>query len=774
MHPSAPELSAPELRRPGAATRCGNPETSGTPSTDDTSGAPLWPMIAAVVAVWGAAVARTVVAGTVVPWDSKNQVYAFFRFLAAAIEAGATPFWNPFHYGGHPSIADPQSLVFAPVFVLWALIDPAPSLRTFDLLVSAHLLAGGLALALIGRRAGWPAAACVLAAAVFMLGGVAAGRLQHTGMIVSYALLPAVLLLVDVALDRRAYTAAAAAGVAAALLVLGRNQVALLLCAVVAAAAIVQLVGTPRPGRFLTSRLGVLAVMAVVALLVAAVPMLLTLQFAALSNRPAVTLADALAGSLHPANLATLWAADVFSTHGTYFGPGGPASPDLANTDDSFNYLFVGAVPVLLIAWLGLAGGGVVRRGCRLWAAVAALALVYMLGRYTPVFPLAFAHLPGVDLFRRPVDGAFVLVAALAPLAGALLAAYVRDGLPRIRMLPVLLAMAAVGGPAAGAVLFAGRGGQAGHAAMALAISAAVAAVAGLVLVAGARGGRRRLAAAVVTAMAAAELIGWNGAFRLNAEPRALYAALEAPDPADAAVLAVVERAMAEAQGAGERPRIEVIGMGGPWQNLAMVRGLEATNGYNPLRIGAYDRLVAPGEENWRFGFRHFPPSFSGFDAPLARALGLSILVLGAPIETMPNLPRVPDAELLLAGPRAWVYRLPGARQRVELRAGGGGTTSAEAAIGPGGALGAARLVAWRPDRIEIETAAAEAATLVLHDLFYPGWIAEVNGATVPIRPADILFRAIDVPAGPHRVVVRFAPLAPANLLAALRGLAGD
>jgi len=293
------------------------------------------------------------------------------------------------------------------------------------------------------------------------------------------------------------------------------------------------------------------------------------------------------------------------------------------------------------------------------------------------------------------------------------------------------------------------------------------------VLVAGARTGRRGLAAAVVAAMAAAELVGWNGAFRLNAEPRALYAALEAPDPADAAVLVVVERAVAEAQAAGERPRVEVIGMGGPWQNLAMVRGLEATNGYNPLRIGAYDRLVAPGEENWRFGFRRFPPSFSGFDAPLARALGLSILVLGAPIETMPNLPQVPDAELLLAGPRAWVYRLPGARPRVELRARGSGTTSAEAAIGPGGALGAARLVAWRPDRIEIETAAAEAATLVLHDLFYPGWIAAVDGAPVPIRPADILFRAIDVPAGPHRVVVRFAPLASANLLAALRGLAG-
>ena len=73
--------------------------------------------------------------------------------------SGVSPFWNPYHYGGHPSVADPQSLIFAPLFVLYALFDPAPSLRAFDLLVHAHLLIGGLvgggdrrARALAGRR----------------------------------------------------------------------------------------------------------------------------------------------------------------------------------------------------------------------------------------------------------------------------------------------------------------------------------------------------------------------------------------------------------------------------------------------------------------------------------------------------------------------------------------------------------------------------------------------------------------------------------------------
>ena len=95
-------------------------------------------------AIWLVAMSRWILTDSVVPWDSKNQFYAFYRFLASALEAGTSPFWNPYHYGGHPSVADPQSLIFAPLMVLYALFDPAPSLRTFDLIVHAHLLIGGL------------------------------------------------------------------------------------------------------------------------------------------------------------------------------------------------------------------------------------------------------------------------------------------------------------------------------------------------------------------------------------------------------------------------------------------------------------------------------------------------------------------------------------------------------------------------------------------------------------------------------------------------------
>jgi uncharacterized membrane protein YfhO len=57
---------------------------------------------------------------------------------------------------------------------------------------------------------------------------------------------------------------------------------------------------------------------------------------------------------------------------------------------------------------------------------------------------------------------------------------------------------------------------------------------------------------------------------------------------------------------------------------------------------------------------------------------------------------------------------------------------------------------------------------LVLNDLYYPYWRAHVDGMEQEILTANILFRAVMVPAGSHEVVFTFDPLDLEHLLTAL------
>ena len=69
-----------------------------------------------------------------------------------------------------------------------------------------------------------------------------------------------------------------------------------------------------------------------------------------------------------------------------------------------------------------------------------------------------------------------------------------------------------------------------------------------------------------------------------------------------------------------------------------------------------------------------------------------------------------------------------------------------------------ARVVEYAPERVEVEIAARTPAYLVLSDAWYPGWKVTIDGAPVALYRADLLFRAVAVPAGTHRVLFTFRP----------------
>jgi hypothetical protein len=79
-------------------------------------------------------------------------------------------------------------------------------------------------------------------------------------------------------------------------------------------------------------------------------------------------------------------------------------------------------------------------------------------------------------------------------------------------------------------------------------------------------------------------------------------------------------------------------------------------------------------------------------------------------------------------------------------------------------------------ERVALRVDARRAGYLVLSDTYYPGWQATLDGRRADVRPADVAFRAVAIPAGRHTVAFEYHPwsvkLGGALSLAALAAIA--
>lgn len=67
----------------------------------------------------------------------------------------------------------------------------------------------------------------------------------------------------------------------------------------------------------------------------------------------------------------------------------------------------------------------------------------------------------------------------------------------------------------------------------------------------------------------------------------------------------------------------------------------------------------------------------------------------------------------------------------------------------------------YTPERVVIDVQTAADGYLLLTDAYYPGWSATLDGEPTPIYRADVMFRAVFVPAGEHQVTFSYSPFIP-------------
>jgi uncharacterized membrane protein YfhO len=78
----------------------------------------------------------------------------------------------------------------------------------------------------------------------------------------------------------------------------------------------------------------------------------------------------------------------------------------------------------------------------------------------------------------------------------------------------------------------------------------------------------------------------------------------------------------------------------------------------------------------------------------------------------------------------------------------------------------AAHVSTYEPQHLVIDTDALTPTVLVVSEIFYPGWVATIDGQPARILLTDYLLRGVALSAGRHRVEMRYtAPAARGGAL---------
>ena len=728
--------------------------------------------LAALFAVWFVFCQPWFIEKLIIPHDAKNHFYAMVRFAAHALHNGESAAWSPYHYAGFPMLADPQSTLLTPSLWLPALLSSAPSAHLVDAVQLFHLFIIGAVVFVFGRARGWIATAALTAALTAMMGGVLAIRMEHVLMNVSMMWLCVALWRLDTALRYGGWWRGGLFGLFLGLMLVNRDHVAYLGAWFLFTFWLVEIAPQFKAANALTTikKQWPVILGGVIALSIAAIPILLLLQLAQNSNRPDFDLAAASWQSLHPAAMVSFFLPEYFGSlriFGDYWGPAGSKwGGEPLKMHRGMMHLYIGVLPVVMLFWYGILGRRLKVAGVRFFLAMALFMLVYSLGRYTPFFAYLYDYIPGVSLFRRPSDGLFIFGLALSLMSGALLHDVLSKPARKSTKLSELLFIILIGVTFYFCALMAVEREKISYFLNSFGIFIVFASmIIGLIYYARHRPKLRPYILGALLIVVSFDLINHISGINGNARPIDFYKAQTAPSAEP--VFAKVQQYLASKDQSGAPWRVEILGLGPAVQNIAQVAGFHNLLGYNPIRLKIFEEHLAPNMQNSAARKRKFGDVMTSYDTPVTNQLGIKYIVSGAPLTKIdPTLEegRFKLLDIMKYGNyTAHIYENAQAEPRAVILA----QDSAHV-------LGHANIISYKNTEIHIVAESLTGGRLVLRDFDYPGWVAEVNGVSTPITRHEKLFRTVNIQSGKNDVVFKFKPLSIDNLGKAVRGLLAE
>jgi len=665
--------------------------------------------------------------------DTLILQYPIHRALDEALADGELPWWVAEAGHGLPLVAEGEAgALFPPNLLLFGLLPPYPAYALALLLALAALGTGtyGLTRAL---GAGPPGA--LMAGAALMLSGFALGHEHHLSLLRTAALLPWLLWVAEAHARRPRWLTVGLGALVVALQWLAGSPQLAHLSAVTLAIYLPARAGLEAPGavraRWRAAGLGLAAAggMVLVGLLVAAVQILPSYLYTTETVRAhGLSWTDATVLGYPPRDLLLFLDPSAF---GTPMGDGFQSAPGERSVFWE-NVAYVGLVPLLLAPYAFAARA--TRRRAALLGSLTLFALLIALGRHTPVFRALFEAFPGFDRFRVPQRWLLVAALAIACLGALALTALARrlaERWPARRTAGLSFALAAL------AAYDVGRFGDDYYPTLPRDEVENPSATATQV-----RDGS--LLAVPVHGPHVARPGGpragdWFGRDALALVSHSLNVAWDIRSP-----LMYVGLLTRRSQHFEDRTV----------NALARAMGPDAVARPGP----AWSTATGANGVAWI-------TSFVPLDAPgLAEAFRADVVGYRAPVHVYRN--RFARPRAVVVG-RAHAVPDEAAALDALLREPGidpAGETVVEAPPGgipedgAVGAAGTARVVAEARGRLEVEVTAERDAWLVTTDAPLAGWSVTVDGRPGDLLPADVLCRAVRVPAGTHRVAFAYDP----------------
>jgi hypothetical protein len=686
-------------------------------------------------------------------WDASSVFAPYYTLLADYARAGRLLLWNPWTNGGSPDFADPQVGALSPVVVALAAATGG-TLAGFRVYWLLMWFLSGLGILLLGRHLHTPAWGASVAAGGFLFSGFLVGHAEHTSWLYSFAWFPLMIWRLDEALRsdrcRPGFEAGAlwglsgvagypgvtcANGIFALLWALGRW-----LCPRPAhgTGATSSLNRTPDtafvPITRLLRSMTILFVVGVLVMSPAYVGFLV--EGRGFSDRAdPLSREEAIgANALHPLALTTIFSPYLGSLPPRTLWP---------YTDMSSASVYMGAA-VLWLAIVSLAARP--RDRWRWWLfGVAMLAIGLALGQSLPLRGWLYDLLPPTRYFRHSsLFRAYTIfyLTALALLATSDLGSTPVNSVRRWRLTisAALLAIAAVvsfhlvqamANDDSSIRIFRSRahlwGAWLGIVTISVVVDRAPARLRARVLP------LFLVSLAVVDAFAA----------------QRLPVTIEDRDPAAVEAWRQLD--------AHHDPRLD-LAPGGTYRvaavedpdakwvsNANLLVKSAVLRGYSPFsnrfhKAWVRNRLLrgaATGDSRFWFAREvgRVAPSDASFEAFVKRSSSLQAVPLVIhPRSAMARTPRAGEPSPSDGADRAAIEALPPA-ERISVS-----------------------VTSYWPDRLSFQVVAPSAGWLLVTDRWAHGWRAEVDGRTVPVEPADFIFRAIAVRAGPNRVDFVYHP----------------